>query len=192
VGKVLWSDVAPNDLVELNGREWTVTKVKAKKKVVRVTVTDGKREVASEVPASGRVKRTGRKPLRAADNSQARWATDAEHRKTLPPGNPEVTKRPEKPIGDPWETPRDRVERKLDTILGAVLVGEGDPDEGFYVPPVDSSTIAAHLALFHGPEPLPATYDAMVEVHELQHEAALHGVPLHVNHWHTKTRPAKA
>jgi hypothetical protein len=32
----------------------------------------------------------------------------------------------------------------------------------------------------------------MVEVHELQHEAALHGVPLHVNHWHTKTRPAKA
>lgn len=192
MGKVLWSDVSPQDIVELNGREWVVARIKLKKKTAKVTVTDGKREVASEVPASGRVKRTGRQPLRDAGNAQARWATEAEHRKTLPPGNPTKTKPPAKPIGEVWETPRDKVERKLDTILGAHLVGEGDEGEGYYVPPVDSSTIAAHLALFHLVDTKPLGHDDMVEVHELQHESALHGVPLEVNHWHTKTRPAKA
>ena len=122
-----------------------------------------------------------------------RWATKAEHRETLPPGDPAVTAPPEKPKGDLWETPVGRVERKLDALLGARLVGVAtDENAGYYVPPVDSSTVAAHLAIFHGGIPAACEDDEgrMLGAHDAQHDAAVKGEGiLSSQHWHSERRP---
>ena len=69
-----------------------------------------------------------------------------------------------------------------------------DEDAGYYAPPVNVTTVAAHLALFHGgvPEAVSDDEGKMLAVHEAQHAEALKGAPLAVNHWHTKTRPESA
>lgn len=191
--KLLWSDINPGDRVELNGREWTVTKAKPKGKRIKVTVTSGTNTATSEVRARDSVVKV-KAPLRTRvgnGNAQARWATDEERRKVLGPGDASVTKRPAKPSGDPWELPRDRVERKLDEILGAKLIAEGDETVGYYVPPVDVTTIAAHLALMHSGIYKSTDDEAtMMRLHSESHTLALDGVgELPANHWHTKTRP---
>ena len=191
---LLWSDIVKGDHVELNGKVWLVAKIKVGGKRAKVTVERGSMRRSAEVKARDAVVKVKPEaaPLRTAGNAQARWATKAEsaERQGLPPGDASVTKPPAKPSGDPWETPRDRVERKLDAILGAVLVAEGGP-EGYYVPPVDVTTIASHLALMHPNIYDPAKDEAtMLAGHEHEHKAAREGrLKLDVNHWHTKSRP---
>jgi hypothetical protein len=77
-----------------------------------------------------------------------------------------------------------------------VLVAETDDEAaGYYVPPVDVTTIAAHLAIFHAAadEPRRGSAHARRRRHarapRRRARAAGNGAALAVNHWHTKTRP---
>jgi hypothetical protein len=201
-----WADVAKGDGVKLGGAVWIVQKVKPKGKRVKVTVERNGQVIANEVRAKDDVTLVG---LHDAGGRQQRWAKqpetlEAEDRRErsatdLAAGDPSVTKPPRPAIGDPWETPADRIERKLDKILGARLVAE-TPDEaqGYYVPPVDVSTVAAHLVMFHARDHEQALtwrelgVDDMLELHRDEHAAALEGpFTLAVNHWHTEARPAR-
>jgi hypothetical protein len=204
MAKVTWADVVEGDNVELKGKSWTVTKAKRKGKVVKVTVVDGRHTASSEVPAKGKVRRTAKADpaLNRLIDRVKRGPThvntthDGRPTKTqqrwIDEGDAAQTKPPKKPGTDVWESPRDRVERKLDEVLGAKLVGEAtDVSKGYYVPPVDVTTIASHLVIFH-----PNTYDAakdeatMLAGHAHEHQMALDGkLKLAINHWHTKTRP---
>lgn len=200
--KTTWADVKKGDTVELAGKSFRVVKIKPKGKKAKVTVDRGNgREYSSLVRLADRVPITARKgdrgPFYDGNGTARRWATKAEARevlaepKGLPAGDSTVTKPPKKAAGDPWETQADRIEKRLDDLLQARLVGEShDENAGYYVPPVDVSTVASHLALFHGGIP-PACEDegAMLRAHESQHAEALRGMPLAVNHWHTEKRP---
>lgn len=197
MAKSTWADASKGDDVVINEKTYRVRKAKLKGKTVAVTLERAGRTFKSEVRAKDRVKLVTAPPLHDANGRQTRWAKKGEEpprRTGIESGDPSVTKPPEKPSGDPWETPRDRIEKKLDAILGARLVAEGDDLVGYYVPPVDVTTIAAHMALCH-----PNTYDAekdeatMLAGHEHAHKMALQGTAkLDVNHWHTKTRPGAA
>lgn len=201
--KKTWADVRKLDVVRLGGREWTVAKIKAKGKKATVTVELGRRSASSVVKLSDVVKVTGRAkvaPSGVADAgaTQQRWAKKSElaavmdSPKGLPAGDSAATKPPEKATGGVWDRPSDRVEKMLEKMLGATLVGEAkDEAQGYYVPPVDVSTVAAHLALFHGGIPERAEDEAaMLAVHTAQHAAAAKGEGvLAVNHWHTAKRP---
>lgn len=202
--KKTWADVTKGDVVELNGREWLVVKIKPKGKKAPVVVEYKGRRSESVVKLADKVKvitrREERDPLFDDQGRARRWATPREATVsdlvTLPTGDPDVVKPPEKAKhGDPWETPSGRIERKLDELLSARLVGVSkDESVGYYVPPVDVSSVAAHLALFHGgiPEACQDVEGAMILAHNAQHAAALKGEGvLAVNHWHTPTRPAK-
>ncbi len=201
--KTTWADVKKGDTVELAGKSFRVVKIKPKGKKAKVSVDRGNgREYSSLVRLADRVAITARKgdrgPLYDGNGTARRWATRAEARevltepKGLPAGDSTVTKPPKKAAGDPWETQADRIEKRLDDLLQARLVGEShDENAGYYVPPVDVSTVAAHLALFHGGIPSACENDEakMLGAHAAQHEEALRGMPLAVNHWHTKKRP---
>jgi hypothetical protein len=191
--KTTWGDVKKGDSVELRGHEYRVVKSKRKGKKVRVMVERRGGYVEATLAATERVKIV--KPPKLIDKTtgaQTRWATEAERKAALGKGDPKRTKPPAPAAGDPWETPAGRIERKLDEILSARLVGETkDESAGYYVPPVDVSTVASHLAIFHGGIPSAAENEiAMLEVHDAQHaEAAKRGLALAVNHWHTERRP---
>jgi hypothetical protein len=205
MSKATWSDIRKGDAVELGGKLYAVTKAKAKGKKVAVRVERNGQKYEHEVKAKDPVIRArieGARivdPLHDRDGRQQRWAKKAEAKEVggkLPKGDASVTAPPRPPMGDPWETPRDRVERKLDKLLGAQLVAETDDEAaGYYVPPVDVTTIAAHLAIFHGKDADEAArirelgVDDMLEHHADEHAAALNGAALPVNHWHTATRP---
>ena len=187
-----WADVSAGDRVEMKGRVYTVVKTKLKGERIRVTVELGGATFTSDVRPGDGVTIAPLLPLHDSTGRQTRWATQEEHdRATAPPrGDPNVTTPPAPASEDLWELPRDRVERKLDSLLEARLVGEAvDEGAGYYVPPVDVDTVAAHLVLFHGVNP--AQYGAleMLDLHGAQHLAALDGAALAVNHWHTETRP---
>lgn len=199
-----WRDVQKHDVVEMAGREYRVVKIKAGKKKADVMVEYKGRYVSSVVKLADKVKvakkgdGTKRGPLTDESGTARRWATKREAEEvlgkggaTLPSGDSTKTKPPKKPGSDPWETPANRIERKLDDLLNARLVGEStDESAGYYVPPVDVSTVASHLALFHGGIPERCEDEAsMLKAHESQHAEALKGSPLAVNHWHTATRP---
>lgn len=201
--KSTWADVKKYDVVELGGREWRVIKIKAGKKKAEVTVDYKGRIAESTVKLADRVRiakkgdGTKRGPLHDETNAQRRWATKRELEdslgKGLPAGDPSVTKPPTKAKhGDPWESQTDRIEKSLNDLLSARLVGiSTDEDSGYYVPPVNVTTVASHLALFHGGIPAACEDDEkrMLSAHESQHAEALRGMPLAVNHWHTPTRP---
>lgn len=204
--KTTWADVRKGDTVELAGKQFRVVKIKPKGKKAKVTVDRGNgREYSSLVRLADRVPITARKgdrgPLYDGNDTARRWATKREARevltepKGLPAGDSTVTKTPKKAAGDPWETQADRIEKTLGDLLSAKLVGiSTDEDSGYYVPPVNVTTVASHLALFHGgiPEAVSDDEGKMLAVHEAQHAEALKGAPLAVNHWHTKTRPESA
>lgn len=196
--KATWADIKKGDRVELAGKTWDVLRAKAKGKKVEVTITSGSRKASSVVRAADKVKKLKPAPLHDKTGAQTRWATKKEVTKTLgklEPGDPSATKPPAKPSADVWETPRDRIEAKLDDLLSARLVAESpDTALGYYVPPVDVSTVAAHLATFHGLRPSDFTDEgAMLTVHRQAHNAAYVGEgELAVNHWHTKTRPVSS
>lgn len=184
-----WKSVRRGDHVELKGKDYEVTRIKTKGKRAKVTVVGAAGEFSAEVKLSDKVRRS---ELHDEVGAQRRWATEREAKSTrMPRGDAEVTKPPAKRYDLPWDTPRDKVERRLDTILGARLVGETDDESsGYYVPPVDVSTVAAHVALFHDADPSEHGIDDLMQIHDDQHAAALNGAPLHVNHWHTEQRPA--
>lgn len=201
MSKTTWADVKKHDVVELGGREWRVVKIKPGKKKAEVMVDYKGRIAESTVKLADKVvivkkgDGTKRGPLHDGTNAQRRWATKKELKaEGLPAGDSTITKPPTKAKhGDPWESQTDRIEKSLNDLLSARLVGiSTDEDAGYYVPPVNVTTVASHLALFHGgiPEACQDEEARMLAAHESQHAAALKGEGvLAVNHWHTPTRP---
>lgn len=205
MSKATWADVKKHDVIELDGREYRVVKIKAKGKKAAVMVErkgsyfDSVEKLKDRVKIVTKNGGSKKGPLTDADGNGQRWATKKEAEEvlgkggaTIPRGDSTVTKPPSKPGKDPWTDPKPGVETMLGDLLNARLVGETKNEAaGFYVPPVDVSTVASHLTLFHGG--IPERMDdegAMLIMHEAQHaEAKKTGAPLAVNHWHTKTRP---
>lgn len=176
-----WSKIRRGDVVELGGREWRVLEAKAKKKHVAVVIESGSHRAASKVDPDEKV--------RVIDVQAREKAAKAQRRA-------DAHKPPAPAIGDPWETQQDRIEKKLDEVLGARLVGEAtDAERGYYVPMVDGATVAAHLAIFHGgiPEGM-SDEQAMIGHHAQIHVDALERRELitPVHHWHTENRPTTA
>lgn len=71
----------------------------------------------------------------------------------------------------------DAIEASVVNDLGGELLGVVDSKQRLLCPPVDTTTVAAHLKLVHGVElgGLPiADEDAMLKVHEELHEAPFH------------------
>lgn len=213
--KKTWADVDKGDELDIDGRTWRVAKIKAKGKRTKVTLERNRHSFDEVVPTSDRVKiirkldpnlrsfienvekRTAeRSKLHDDTGAQTRWATEREAEKAgvgLKPGNAEQTSPPAPATGDVWDRPSDRVEKMLDKLLGAHLVGEAtDEESGYYVPPVDITTIAAHLVAFHGVSPRDyRDEDDMLAWHEAQHAAALKGdAILSPQHWHSEKRPS--
>lgn len=204
MSKKTWADVKKGDVVELSGREYTVQKIKPKGKKADVSIVSARKvRFFDKVKLSDKVKLVSSKPtkkdpLHDRAGAQQRWATKKESAKALEtpdpiaPGDSAQTKPHIETGSDVWDRPIDRVEKKLDKILQARLVGETDDEsKGYFVPPVDITTVAAHLALFHGgvPESVADSETAMLAVHTEQHAQALKLAPLAVNHWHTSERP---
>lgn len=202
--KKTWADVKKLDVVELGGREWTVAKIKAGKKKAHVRVEMGRRVAESDVKLADRVKIVGHaksapSSLHDEHGAQQRWAKKREldevmrEGASLPAGDSKATKPPKKPKGGEWERPKGDAEKMIVDLLSARLVGEShDEKAGYYVPPVDVSTVAAHLELFHGgiPDAVSDDEGRMLAMHGAQHEAAATGAGvLAVNHWHTAKRP---
>ena len=201
--KTTWAKIEKGAVVELNGRPYLVEKIKPGKKTAEVKLSHKGRASKGEVRLKDPVvlstasPTSKRGPVSDGAGTMQRWATKSELKEAmgrgLPPGDHTKTKPPEKAKGDLWETPVGRVERKLDQILGARLVGiSTDENVGYYVPPVDSSTVAAHLAVFHGgiPEACDDDEAKMLRAHDAQHAGAKKGeAVLSTNHWHTERRP---
>lgn len=196
--KKTWGDVKKGDVVELSGRRWTVVKLKPKGKKARVVVEHKGRRAETTLKLSDRVTIVERDALHDAEGAQRRWATKREHDEKLheprglPPGDPAQKAPPAKPAGVSWEKPKGDAEKAVASLLEARLVGETtDESAGYYVPPVDVSTVASHLAIFHGGIPDACGDDEarMLSAHKAQHDEALRGSPLAVNHWHTAKRP---
>lgn len=188
-----WADVRKGDVVELAGNEWRVARIVFGKKSAKVVVARKGREAKSTVALKDRVRIIPPKTkVMDRDGVQRRWATERELETALKPGNAKVRKPPEKPKGAAWDVPVTGAEKRLGKMLGARLVGEAtDEAVGYYVPPVDVTTVASHLALMHGGIPAAADDEgAMIRIHDAQHaEAKSRGARLAVNHWHTETRP---
>lgn len=199
--KTTWGDVKKHDAVEMSGRVYRVVKVKAGKKKADVMVEYKGRYISSTVKLSDRVtiaKSNGgskKGPLADEHGNARRWATKKEAAEVgvgLPAGDSTQVEAPKKAKGDPWsEPPKAKTETMLAELLHARLVGEtSDESVGYYVPPIDVSTVASHLALFHGGIPERCEDEgSMLKAHEAQHAEAMRGAPLAVNHWHTEKRP---
>lgn len=212
---IAWRDVEKGMRVEVSGRAFVVDKIKVKGKAVKVTLTGaggtftGEQRAGDKVTIARReVKATrkaldaGRDELHDGRGAQVRWATDGEadaleQRRGLPAGDKSVTRPPAKTRnGDSWETRRDKVEFRLDELLGARLVGEAtDERVGYYIPPADASTVAAHWMVFHEGDAWQDHGEAeLLRMHTIEHELVVdpdvyEAPSLKVNHWHTKARP---
>jgi hypothetical protein len=91
-----------------------------------------------------------------------------------------------------WTKPDGPAEEAVAEILGATLVGvKPSGDELYACPPVDITTIAGHLYIFHGITGLDLRRpDGWVEaraLHDTDHEKP--DAELHVPHRHEKNRP---
>lgn len=201
--KTTWAKIEKGATVELNGRPYLVEKIKrdGKRATIKIShkgrTSKGEVRLKDPVVLSTASPTSKRGPVSDGAGTMQRWATKSELKEAmgrgLPPGDHTKTKPPEKPKGDLWEMPVGRIERKLDQILGARLVGiSTDENVGYHVPPVDASAVAAHLAVFHGgiPEACDDDEAKMLRAHDAQHAAALKGEGiLQTNHWHTEKRP---
>lgn len=189
---ITYGDLVKGDRIELRGAAYEVVKAKRKGKAVKLTVKGDRGTFESEVKAKGEVTLVA---LDGPAGEQQRWATPEEYRRSLPPGDPSATKRPAKAKGEAWDAkPTDPAEVAVTEILGAHLVGEAtDENVGHYVPPVDVSTVGAHLLIFHdvAGDQYATTADALT-LHAQHHADAATGAAMHVNHWHTKKRPEGA
>ena len=174
-----WSKVSRGDVIDLRGVAWTVEKIKPKGEKAKVAIRSGSRTADAKVRLADKVRIVERRATSAPQKPA----------KAKPPQRMPPT-RPKPAHGDPWETQQDRVERKLDQILGARLVGEStDGGSSYYVPPVDVQTIRAHMMVFHGDPARDATEVQLLERHEAEHKASASGAALAVAHWHTEKRP---
>lgn len=181
-----WRDVSPGQRVELRGRTFEVVKVKPSGKVAKVTVTGAGGTFKAEVRLKDSV--TIVKPSKSKPAKREHWAPD---RSTGLVGGQSRESKPVKTGGREWDKPRGTAERALGAALGATLLAE-TPDEaaGYFVPPVDVSTVAAHLLTFHAIDPSQfATEGDALRVHEQAHKGS---APFAVGHWHTATRPKLA
>lgn len=199
MSKTTWQDAEKGDVVELDGRAWTVLKIKKGKKTAEVKVEFKGRRAASTVALKDRI----RIKTRAADvdpvqdqwGAQRRWAKPAELEAVLGQGDASRTKPPAKAKGPAWDEKHAKgtPERTVEKILGARLIAESKNEAaGYYVPPVDVTTVASHLALMHGGIPGSGEYveGELLKIHADQHdEAKSRGARLAVNHWHTEKRP---
>ena len=173
------SQVKPGDVVELKGAEWTVTKAKRKGDRVRVTVTGTAGTFTRDVEAGGKVKLStpSSGPLRDETGAQRRWAK---------PDEVTHTKR-----GATWDSPQsDPAGVAVERVLGGRLVGVTRDGDRWAVPPVDLTTVRAHLSTFHGVpgNEQPIDEGQALSMHRELHEAADHR-PHHA-HEHTKRVPA--
>jgi hypothetical protein len=190
--EISWREVEAGMRLELPGGTYVVGKV------VKVTLSGKAGTFTRELKAKSLVTVARKLPLHDARGQMSRWAANAEHDKVLPPeiekGDPAATRPPSKAKGGAWDKPADKAEKSiLKGLPGASLVGAtGDASLGWYVPELDPSTIAAHLYLFHDIEAAAATFEELWAMHEAHHARALVApfTSLHVNHWHTKERPA--
>lgn len=184
--KLKWSKVEPRTIVELSGREWTIESIKVKKGRAKVVVTSGAHRAESKVDADEKVKVVASAPRKRETPIS-------------PPTDPRrAAPRPQENVhGDPWETPQDKTEKLLKSALGARLVAESpEGAPGYYVPPMDITTIASHLVIFHGTIPADIRNDeaAMMHWHRAEHERIDSTGELPegaLNHWHSETRPTR-
>lgn len=178
--KKRWSEIRRGDIVAAGGRDWEVLKITLGKKKAEVKIRHKSNVVRDTVRLADKVRIAERKATSARPTP-----AKVKPPKKMPP-------EPPKPAdGDPWETQQDRIEKKLDSILGAKLVGESiDGAATYYVPPVDASTIAAHLLIFHGGIGEGEEETDMLKRHVGEHAAAEAGeTTLTMPHWHTEQRP---
>lgn len=195
--KKAWGKVKPGTVVELGGREWTVDKVKPKGSGrVKVTVSRGGHSATDVLKADAKVRIVFDEHTQLGatrDRNGVQRYPDGSKVKPKPKKRKPAPRTPPKPAtGDPWETQQDRIEKKLNQILGARLIGEAtDVDAGYYVPEMDVTTIAAHMTIFHNGAPdWAVTEDDMLIAHAREHVHAEQGQhDLKINHWHTRQRP---
>lgn len=187
-----WSKIRKGDALDLGGRVWTVEKIKPGKKKAEVKIRHKSNVVRDTVKLTDKVR------IAADGDTQlgARYGKGRSQRypdgKAVTPPPAKQKKRPPEPAtGDPWETQQDRIEKQLERILGARLIGEAtDTDAGYYVPPVDVTTVAAHLVIYHGTDITALDATEMLKVHHQEHEDHLAGSHRFAqNHWHTEKRP---
>lgn len=197
--KPTYDDVSKGDRLVFGGREWRVVKLERKgKKKARVMLERKGQYAEDVVRLDDRVEfaaENKKDKLHDRSGAQTRWATDKEAEKAgvgLRAGDSRQTTPPAPAEGDVWETPHGRVERMLGDLMAARLVAETkDESAGYYVPPVDASTVASHLVVFHDGIPEACEDEtAMLRAHDAQHAAATIGAGvLSRNHWHTEKRP---
>lgn len=177
-----WADVQRGDAVKLGSRTLVVKKAKRDGKRVHVVIKDHlgtfERDLKAKDPVTlAKATDLTIKPKKLHDDAgaQQRWAKPDEQHTDEPTGPAS---------GSPWTTQADRAEEALATI-GARLVAESvDGEKSWYVPPVDVSTVAAHLYLMHGIDPLQVPGD-LIAAHTTQHANGDYKVP----HTHTEVRP---
>lgn len=202
-----WADAKKGDRVRAGGKVFTVAKIKGegKKRDVRLEGQGARLDLTVKAKAPiDLVASTGKKgggvdfarirDLHDRDGRQQRWATKAEEREAakplLSPGNPAVAAAPDA-SGPKWsKSPKGDAEAAVVEVLGGELIAEGDPAEGYYVPPVAIDTVQAHLVIFHGRDFLPESPVTALADHDAEHRAAEAGTMLlPINHWHTERRP---
>jgi hypothetical protein len=212
-------ELVKGDVLELNGDRYVVLKAKAKGKTVHLRI-DGRRgtfdqdvkaktryRVIAPVAGTG-VQRAGSQvpvPLHAPSGAQARWATDAEHQRSL-----EAPAQPKSSTA--WDEPA-KGERALVVELGAKLVGVEVEGGKLVVPPVTDATLFGHLLTMHrirydgvtfeeakawarehdpaGPATATQVIDALsferaTEIHDEAHRNFA-GLP--IPHWHRERAP---
>lgn len=171
-----WAKVAAGDEVVLKGEPWRVTKAARKGDRVRVTVERGGLSFTRDLDASAKVELVERKPLHDERGAMTRWAEPDE---VTPPGK-----------GDRWGEPAsDPAGQLVERVLGGRLVAATRDGERWAVPPVELTTVRAHLAIFHG---IPGNEQPLDEarclaLHRELHERADHEPAQ--PHEHTKRSP---
>lgn len=161
-----WGKVKAGDVVELKGAEWTVVKAKRKGDRVRVTVTGRPGTFTRDVDAAVKVplvEQAKAGPLHDERGAQRRWATPDD---LAPPSK-----------GAKWGEPAsDKPGALVETVLGGRLVATVRDGEAWAVPPIDLTTVRAHLAIFHGVagNEQPVDESRALALHRELHEAADH------------------
>lgn len=177
--------------VVIRGKAGTFTKTVESKKKTSVVLTDGKsggKGVDLErLRAENEEKRRRRNEYGKAPEPEKRemdpWKVDpadtlyAKAEGQVLRGN-----------GGPWDKVQDAAEERAVSILGAKMIGiQKEPGGIYYVPPIDRTTIRAHMYLMHGQDLPEVPDDVLLSRHERDHERP--SADLYVPHEHTKNRP---
>lgn len=171
-----WKKVTAGADVHLKGKIWTVEKITVKKKRVEVELRERgtKRVHRGQVDPDKKV-------------SAAIWYTE-------PKTETKVTRN----AGPDWlAKPESKAERNVVKILSGKLDGiQPAPGEWYICPPVDVSTIAAHLLVFHDIELVDVRrvggYEDALAIHVVEHARKPSLGPLAVPHYHDERQPEVA